>query len=481
MQTYLFYDIETTGLNKAFDQVLEFAAIRTDLSLNEISRHEFNLQLNCDIVPSPHALITHHIGISQSLNGMPEYVAMQKIHALMNEPGTISIGYNTLGFDDEFLRFSFYRNLLTPYTHQYANQCTRMDLYPMTVFYHLYKNSVLKWPRVNDQTTFKLEHLSQANKLAIGQAHRAMVDVEATVALAKILQSEETMWDYLQGYFNKTSDQIRLNQLSFELASENTKHFEGLLIDGILGHAAARQTWGLYLGEHLIYKNQSLWLRLDTCEFAQLDEHEIIANSWVIRKKWGEPGFVLPIKDRFMQHYCPEKHQRVNRNKQWLKAHAHHFTAIIQHHRTFEYPVIPCVDVEARLYLNGFLTGEELQWCRSFHNAPLHEKSSLIDKTSNAILKNLAIRILGRLDRQVLSQQQLVQFNQYVASLKSRHEQHDIIDYRGEKKLKAHQALKEIEILRINQALTTQQLVLLAELEEYLTQRILPVESGVLA
>ncbi len=27
--SYLFYDIETTGLNKAFDQVLEFAAIRT--------------------------------------------------------------------------------------------------------------------------------------------------------------------------------------------------------------------------------------------------------------------------------------------------------------------------------------------------------------------------------------------------------------------------------------------------------------------
>ena len=38
-KTYLFYDIETTGLNKAFDQVLQFAAIRTDRQLNEIERY----------------------------------------------------------------------------------------------------------------------------------------------------------------------------------------------------------------------------------------------------------------------------------------------------------------------------------------------------------------------------------------------------------------------------------------------------------
>jgi exodeoxyribonuclease I len=33
-ETFLFYDIETTGLSRAFDQILEFAAIRTDGGLN---------------------------------------------------------------------------------------------------------------------------------------------------------------------------------------------------------------------------------------------------------------------------------------------------------------------------------------------------------------------------------------------------------------------------------------------------------------
>src|SRR4029079_4326828 len=128
MQTYLFYDIETTGLSKSFDQVLHFAAIRTDLQLKELSRHEIKIKLNRDVIPSPYALLTHKIGIHDMLTGVSEWDAMRQIHEWLNTPGTISLGYNTLGFDDEFLRFSFYRHLLKPYTHQYANQCYRMDI-----------------------------------------------------------------------------------------------------------------------------------------------------------------------------------------------------------------------------------------------------------------------------------------------------------------------------------------------------------------
>ena len=120
--TYLFYDVETTGLNKCFDQVLQFAAIRTDLELNEIDRIDINIELNCDVIPSPEAIITHRIGLDQYKNAKKEVDAIRKIHQLLNTPGTMSLGYNTLGFDDEFLRFSFYRNLLPP-RQQYFCRC----------------------------------------------------------------------------------------------------------------------------------------------------------------------------------------------------------------------------------------------------------------------------------------------------------------------------------------------------------------------
>src|SRR5476649_864478 len=95
LQTYLFYDIETTGLNKAFDQVLHFAAIRTDLNLKELNRYELRVKLNPDLVPSPQALLTHQISIEDTQGGETEYNAIRKIHQYLNEPGTISLSYNT--------------------------------------------------------------------------------------------------------------------------------------------------------------------------------------------------------------------------------------------------------------------------------------------------------------------------------------------------------------------------------------------------
>ena len=133
--TYLFYDLETTGLNKSFDQILQFAAVRTDTDFNELERHEFFVKLNPDVIPSPKAMITHNISFDQINSGIPEFEAISKIHKLMNEPETINLGYNSIEFDEEILRFSFYRNLFDPYTHQYNNFCKRMDILPITVMY----------------------------------------------------------------------------------------------------------------------------------------------------------------------------------------------------------------------------------------------------------------------------------------------------------------------------------------------------------
>ena len=161
MQTFLFYDIETSGLNKCFDQVIEFAAIRTDLDFNEIERHHFYVKLSKDTVPSPGAFITHRIGLDKLEQGLFEHDAINKIHTIFNKPGTISLGYNTLGFDDEFLRFSFAKCLLPPYTHQYQNNCARMDLYPLTVLYFLYNKDVLQWPYQSGKVSFKLENIAK--------------------------------------------------------------------------------------------------------------------------------------------------------------------------------------------------------------------------------------------------------------------------------------------------------------------------------
>lgn len=458
METYLFYDIETTGLNKAFDQVLQFAAIRTDRSLKELERYEVKMKLNPDITPSPAAMITHHISLKEIAEGINEFEGIKKIHSWMNLPGTISLGYNTLRFDDEFLRFSFYRNLLPPYTHQYANQCSRMDIYPMTVMYYLFKNSILEWPIIEGKPSFKLAELSKLNHLAEGQAHNAMVDVQATLALARILFQEREMWDYLCGYFNKEQDQARLREL---------QQGPALMIDGIIGAEKCYQSPVLFLGMHQHYKNQLLWLRLDSEDLTKTTV-ETIPAMWVANKKWGEPCFILPYKERFLQHLTLERRKLLESNKQWLEQHPELLSQITNYHANYQHPFYPETDVAAGLYINGFWNYTEENFCRAFHAAEPHQKVSLLEQVKNPKLQMLALRILGFHYAEAMNAEQSKQFAEYMERKNPRVESEILIDYQGRKKLIPQMALRDIEELRKDMKLTVVQRVLLDELESYL-------------
>jgi exodeoxyribonuclease-1 len=52
------------------------------------------------------------------------------------------------------------------------------------------------------------------------------------------------------------------------------------------------------LGQHRHYKNQTLWLRLDLPELQNTTKETIKENTWVLHKRFGEPGFLLPPLQR---------------------------------------------------------------------------------------------------------------------------------------------------------------------------------------
>jgi exodeoxyribonuclease I len=435
-KTYLFYDIETTGLNPCFDQILQFAAIRTDLNLNELNRYEFRIKLNCDVVPSPTAMITHGISINESLNGVDENSAILQIFKLLNTPGTISLGYNTLGFDDEFLRFSFYRNLLPPYCHQYANGCSRMDLYPITVMFYLFQKDALEnWPTINQSPTLKLERLSEANGLTQGPAHNAMVDVCATLALARKFIEKKSMWDYLTGYFNRDTDMVRTAQLTTAFEIDQTLFREALLVDGKIGSKSSYLAPVLGLGQHDHYKNQNLWLRLDSVNFEE---------PFVFRRKTAENQLLLPTKSRYLEKLVPERQQLVIDNKNWLLKNPERLMAIVKYHRQYTYPKIPQVDADAALYDIGFADSTEESLMQSFHRVIPAEKMKIADRFSNPIRKQLAFRIMGRHFFSFLDSEQKALFKEYQAEALSK----QAVDYRGQPKLIIEKALEEATSLK---------------------------------
>jgi len=481
--TYLFYDTETSGLNKCFDQILQFAAIRTDLNLSELERYHFWIKLNPDTVPTPRAVLTHQISLNQlATQGLCEYEAIKSIHELFNTPLTISVGYNNLGFDDEMLRFAFYRNLLPPYTHQYANGCGRLDLYPMTLLYYLFQPEILTWPQIDNQPTFKLEHLSRTNQLisSTAQAHDAITDVKATLMLAQRLQSKTAMWSYICDYFNKTIDNNRINNLNIALQIDDISYPVAILNDGRLGAKNNYQTLVLGLGRSNHYKNQTLWLPLDNTKLVQLRTEPtnnkaksevkielipgltiadnenykkmITTNTNIYRKKMGEPPLLLPANEngqkRFLRHITQERQNLVAANLIWLKNHPQILHAITTHYREYKYPEIPNLDLDASLYANDFPNHDEQRWRVVFHHATISEKIALVEKIPLGRLRVQALRLLGRNYTSHLPLALYQEFLDDLAGSNYADLNQATCDYRGEKRQTRQQTLIEIAELK---------------------------------
>jgi exodeoxyribonuclease-1 len=468
-RTFLFYDLETSGINKCFDQVFQFAAIRTDLELNELERHEMLIKLNPDTIPDPRATITHHLSINYlNENGICEYEAIKQIHRLINHPGTISIGYNTLGFDDEFLRFSFHRNLFTPYSHQYANRCSRMDIYPLIPVYCLFANDVLKWPKVDGKFSFKLDNLNIENKLFEGgRAHDAMVDIEVTIALAKKLKSKQKIWDYLLQNYSKQTEQERFLNYKGGLTIDGSQYHQAIMVSGIIGKDNLFHAPVLHLGQHYSYKNQDCFIRLDLAELREVNQENIEEKIWGIKKKWGEPPFILPANKQYAAYLTPERLQEVKLNKDWIERNTKEFLRLKDYILSYKYPEHESVDSDADLYQSAFPSNNELRLLDAYHQKSFQEKFQLLDQLSESIKKR-ALRQLARNAINILPEPEQVCFQNYLEQVSSFDKNDLPIDFKGNTRRSIDQVFEDIQSLREND-LTDEQLTLLNELEEYIS------------
>lgn len=473
-ETFLFYDTETTGLSRAFDQILSFAAIRTDDGLNEIERFEIELKLRPDVVPSPRAMVVNGIRPARFVAGVCEVEALRAIHAQVNRPGTVSIGYNSIGFDDEFLRFGFHRNLLPPYTHQFANGCRRMDLLPLTLMAWLHRRSLLRWPELDGKASLRLEDIGAANGLFSGRAHAAMADVEASVRLARLLIRDETLWAYLDGCFRGDTDAARCGELPAAFTTARGPHPFGLLVASEFGTRNAFQAPVLFIGHSIPYPKQSLWLRLDLPALRETRPDAPGPTTWVVRKRYGEPGILLPPHERYLERLSPERREVMQANTRWLESRPDVLEAVARHYCEFRYPFIPDLDPDAALYQNGFLPRSDELLCREFHAAALPDKAAVAERLTNRDAKVLARRVLFRNYPDAVppswSDEAAVHHDRIGAGAV-------VSDHTGTPRTTPRQALAEIRSLRGEPGAAADRLRLLDELEQYIRERFPALES----
>ncbi len=382
----LVYDLETSGLSPSFDQVMQYAMIRLDHTGQILEKKSDWVKLCPDTIPDPVALCIHQQGVALcEEKGVSYDQVVAYLHQALNQAGTCSGGYNTLGFDDEFLRFAFYRYMYPPYTHQYAQGCYRFDCYPIVVMYALFNPDALIWPMHEGRRSFKLEALNEANQLAPhAQAHHAMGDVEVTVALIQRLQAYPDMWQYMMGYFNKATDQARAQRLPTCFADITMDAYLGLWVEGKLGADAQYQAPVLYLGQHPRYRNQTLWLRLDQSIEDSEDPDAVLASAWIFRKKWGEPGFILPLNSHYTRHWSASRYQTVLQFMQWCQKHHARLISFAAESCETDYPDFVC-DADAALYQEGFPSPSHVKEQALFVAAPFAQKLAYVRRWSGSM------------------------------------------------------------------------------------------------
>lgn len=211
------YDYETTGIDPRRDRPLQVAGIRTDEALNEIAEPlNIYCQPSDDILPHPAACLVTGITPSQlAQNGLDEAEFMRRVQAELSLPGTCGVGYNSLRFDDEVTRYSLYRNFYDPYAREWQGGNSRWDLIDLVRTAYALRPEGIVWPEEDGRVSLKLEHLTAANGIEHGQAHDALSDVRATIALARLLRDKQRkLYDFLYQLRSKqrVQDHIRLLQ-----------------------------------------------------------------------------------------------------------------------------------------------------------------------------------------------------------------------------------------------------------------------------
>ena len=194
IRSFYWHDYETFGVDPIHDRPCQFAGVRTDEDLNII---EDPLIIYCrpsdDYVPSPQACLITGITPQKALEeGLPEAEFIAQINEAFSQPGTCGVGYNSLRFDDEVTRHTLYRNLRDPYAREWQNGNSRWDIIDMVRLTYALRPEGINWPKKEDGSpSFKLEELTTANGIAHESAHDAMSDVEATIAMAKLIKEKQ--------------------------------------------------------------------------------------------------------------------------------------------------------------------------------------------------------------------------------------------------------------------------------------------------
>jgi exodeoxyribonuclease-1 len=389
--TIVFYDTETTGIEPAFDQILQFAAIRTDEALNEIDRFEIRCRLQPHIVPAIGALEVNRI-TAQDL-GDPKFPTHYEMVRAIREKLTgwspsLFAGYNSLKFDEHFLRQALYQTLHLPYLTN-TNSNTRTDVLPILQASAVLVPGAVSVPLSEEgKAVFRLDRIAPANNFHHRNPHDALSDVEATVHLCRMVAANAPeIWSTFIRFSQKAAVTNYILEEPIFCVFEYFGGAQARLVTTI-GKNAENNS------EYYVYD-----LGIDPGEPAALAEDELIAllksTARPVRRLRSNAAPLLMAADAAPEFASGKAlaFDELERRVQLVRPGSELCARLVAAHEAARKEKTVSPHVERQIY-DSFLTTEDEALLERFHALPWDQRWQVVEQFSDSRMKRLGRRLI---------------------------------------------------------------------------------------
>jgi exodeoxyribonuclease-1 len=418
MKTFFFYDLETSGLNPRFSRIMQFAGIRTDMNLNPIGEPiNIMVKLSDDILPDPGAVMVTGITPQQTLaDGMSEPEFCQMLMSDVFTADTITVGFNSVRFDDEFIRHTLWRNFYDPYEWAWSEGRSRWDMLDVVRMTRALRPDGISWPvDENGKAVNKLELISKENGLDHVKAHDALSDVEALIGVAKLIKTNHgNLFDYLLGMRDKKAVAKLVNLEAPEPFVYASGRYDAAYQKTTVAYPIAP---GTKPGSVLVYD-----LRYDPTPFLGASPAALASIIFADRQTREQADFQrLPVKD-LSYNKCPAvaplgvldpiSQERVAIDMSSVKKHRDildknpAFAGAVREAFEMREPFEPSSDVEAQLY-DGFLNDKDKGRMGAVRSATADELADFHPSFVDERLPELLFRYKARSFTTSLSEEEM--------------------------------------------------------------------------
>ena len=382
-ETFYFYDLETSGLNPRSDRIMQFAGQRTDADFNPLGEPtNILVALAEDTLPSPGAIMVTGITPQQTrTDGMTEREFCEFFIKEIATPGTTILGYNSVRFDDEFMRNTLWRNFYDSYEWQWKDGRSRWDLLDVVRMTRALRPEGIEWPVTEDgHSTNRLELITKLNHIEHEHAHDALADVIALIEVTKLIkQHQPQLFDFLYRMRNKREVQQLVNLEHPQPFVYATGRYSSKHEKTSVAYPIAPAPNGNILVFDLRYNLDEL-LEQERAGREKLEQMKAAGEKPPKRayhelEIWEKHYF--PVVKKLQYNHCPavaplgvlEKEdgwqklgltkEQIERNLKSLQAHPEFIERMAGINRP-DYP--PSEDVESALY-DGFLDDQDRRLC----------------------------------------------------------------------------------------------------------------------